>query len=298
MNVRRAFTLIELLVVIAIIAILAAILFPVFAQAKAAAKAAASLSNNKQLTLAQIMYSSDSDDRFVLDCAWGTGSDPVAIGGFPVTPWTRSIQPYEKNDDLNSDPLTTPTAPITGWPTQLLRQYWPQYGMNVTALSPTVSTSAGYVKQVRSQTSLAAPADTVAIASKFASSENTFGATSAGYWYPPSDPAGHQGTFFSNIMVDVPVCDNTTWFKNMCMYQADWGTGSYIASMLGNVQAAGAITGGGSLRAANNMIVSFADGHSKKMQAGNLAVGTNFAFTHSWSQMLMTDVTKYLWDDL
>jgi len=63
---KKAFTLIELLVVIAIIAILAAILFPVFAQAKAAAKKTASLSNIKQLDLAQMMYSNDYDDLLAM----------------------------------------------------------------------------------------------------------------------------------------------------------------------------------------------------------------------------------------
>ena len=63
-RVRTGFTLIELLVVIAIIAILAAILFPVFAQAKRAAKGAASISNVKQLNLANMMYANDYDDQF------------------------------------------------------------------------------------------------------------------------------------------------------------------------------------------------------------------------------------------
>ena len=63
---RKAFTLIELLVVIAIIAILAAILFPVFAQAKVAAKKTAALSDTKQIALAGIMYSGDTDDQLVL----------------------------------------------------------------------------------------------------------------------------------------------------------------------------------------------------------------------------------------
>lgn len=60
---KKAFTLIELLVVIAIIAILAAILFPVFAQAKASAKNSTSLSNIKQIGLAQHMYLADNDDQ-------------------------------------------------------------------------------------------------------------------------------------------------------------------------------------------------------------------------------------------
>lgn len=61
---NRAFTLIELLVVIAIIAILAAILFPVFAQAKQAAKKSVSLSNVKQLSLGNVLYAGDYDDKF------------------------------------------------------------------------------------------------------------------------------------------------------------------------------------------------------------------------------------------
>jgi len=60
----RAFTLIELLVVIAIIAILAAILFPVFAQAKLAAKKTVDVSNEKQIALGALMYSTDNDDYF------------------------------------------------------------------------------------------------------------------------------------------------------------------------------------------------------------------------------------------
>src|SRR5258708_6806638 len=58
----RGFTLIELLVVIAIISILAAILFPIFAQAKAAAKKVNCISNQKQISLAWLMYAGDYDD--------------------------------------------------------------------------------------------------------------------------------------------------------------------------------------------------------------------------------------------
>jgi len=100
-NNARAFTLIELLVVIAIIAILAAILFPVFAQAKAAAKKTASLSNIKQLNVAQIMYSSDADDHYVF--AFYKTEIPVSVAKPPdyktngYGAWTWTGDPDDDN---------------------------------------------------------------------------------------------------------------------------------------------------------------------------------------------------------
>jgi len=93
---QRAFTLIELLVVIAIIAILAAILFPVFAQAKRAAKATVALSDAKQMGLAQLMYSNDSDDNF----------SPVVEfdNNWNVLPFSYLEQPYMKSWGILLDP--------------------------------------------------------------------------------------------------------------------------------------------------------------------------------------------------
>jgi len=95
----RAFTLIELLVVIAIIAILAAILFPVFAQAKAAAKATQSLSNTKQIGIAQQMYIADYDDTYTIR-RYCLQTTPRTLYS-----WKQAMYPYMKNKDLWTDPV-------------------------------------------------------------------------------------------------------------------------------------------------------------------------------------------------
>ncbi len=102
---RRAFTLIELLIVIAIIAILAAILFPVFAQAKLSAKQSVSLSNQKQLGLATMLYLSSNDDQMFF---YGSSASPSkSRTGVIVAPvdvdkqrWWNVLMPYIKSKGI------------------------------------------------------------------------------------------------------------------------------------------------------------------------------------------------------
>ncbi len=282
---KSAFTLIELLVVIAIIAVLAAILFPVFAQAKAAAKAAASISNEKQISLAILMYGNDYDDLAPIDCIWGQSDAYYSLGSAATrySPWSWEIVKYAKNGEIFQDPQTDKEpVPSTDSPTARYA-YNPQYGYNYTALSPIISTSGSginiWVRQPTAFQSLPKPAETVMIGTHNKSSEVV-----GTYWF------GAGTILIAPFTVEPPDCLE---IAPVCL--DSWGSGWYATMYLRGNRTAGAFTGMNSLRKNGQSIVGFTDGHVKTMQPGALAAGTNWNPTINDTQVTVVNPAAYLW---
>lgn len=90
------FTLIELLIVIAIIAILAALLLPALSKARETAKRATCSANMNQIGKAEMMYSSDFSNYFVI-AAHGYGSYAAVMNQLYKLPRTVFSCPTEQN---------------------------------------------------------------------------------------------------------------------------------------------------------------------------------------------------------
>jgi len=292
---KRGFTLIELLVVIAIIAILAAILFPVFAQAKAAAKATASISNDKQIILAALSYSNDYDDNAVLSQQWNANhsndSDRNVDAGW-VTIWTYLVQPYMKNKDVEDDPAGPRWRIRTerNWTAAQSQTNMPGFGYNATTFSfySLADWPANAHYNTLKMTAVARPAETIMFtASMVQYVDSLFGF----YWILGGVNAG----WVSWGNVDSPACGST--FDHWC--GAGWGNnynwGGLITANPDDTN--GYRSGGVSMRVARQGVFAFSDGHVKRMPLSRAAAGTNWTPDINNYSVVITDQTKYLWNE-
>ena len=178
----QGFTLIELLVVIAIIAILAAILFPVFQNVRENARRASCESNMKQIGLAMIQYSQDSDEIYPA-IRIGNPTSPVGdaqdnlvfSGGQFVIGWANEIMPFVKSKGVfvcPSNPNAHQTPGVIGGSSNVNMQGWGvepdhilpvSYAMNSTATTwrPLLD---GKGASALHLAAIERPADTIAIA--------------------------------------------------------------------------------------------------------------------------------------
>ncbi len=290
---RKAFTLVELLTVIAIIAVLAAMLFPTFAQAKRAAKRAASLQNNREMALANLMYSSDYDDMIciMINGNWRSlknVNDGVLTmyGEQRTDAWPLLVLPYIKSRGLFIDPsrgdahgiYASPPSISSANATYRNQNRFPMYGVNYLFLSPLVIPA--------SKMSDATPTDfMVSDAHSFSEADDPAGTafyTESQRSYIPtsnSDPIGvldsTRGFFGVNapglweVLVSSTVPYVIFWTGTNC--SGDW-CGDADPTTTGR-QTRENFTYMGFIQGCN---VSFLDGHVRFYKATNLAAGTDY----------------------
>lgn len=111
----KGFTILELLTVTAILGLLASILFPVMSRAKGAAQRSVSLSNVRQISLAQFLYADDNEGAVAMNRDCDLVDEEVRFAvcrpGTAFRGWIDLTEPYVKSYAVFKSPADT-TKPI------------------------------------------------------------------------------------------------------------------------------------------------------------------------------------------
>jgi prepilin-type N-terminal cleavage/methylation domain-containing protein len=139
---QKAFTLTELLVVIAIVVVLMGLRLPALAAGKTKSKSAQCLNNNRQLSLAWLMYAGDNRDYFLYSSDDGNGTSPYKTadttkGQQNNYAWTWSKMDFSSSVAYNTDPAAD----------MMLRPMW-KYNQNANIYKCPADTSAVSVNGV------------------------------------------------------------------------------------------------------------------------------------------------------
>jgi prepilin-type N-terminal cleavage/methylation domain-containing protein/prepilin-type processing-associated H-X9-DG protein len=293
---KRAFTLIELLVVIAIIAILAAILFPVFAQAKKQAKKVASLSNSKEVGLAELMYMNDSDDNFVLAanaCNTYPGTTTACpamtaqvktIGTGHADTWVYLTQPYIKNFGIMVDPgIGDNGGLILGASSTVANQdLYPEYGYNYMFLSPWYNCESNLS---RNESVAVHPSSTV----MFTTSQGFTTSPQHG-WYDANPPGAWP--------ITSPAPFACIWWDGN-PGSGNWSANPLATQPIYNIPLPSHVTSSSrAWNTYNGANVVWVDGHAKFGTDGYLASGTDYgtaSIGNAASGATILNVNNYLW---
>lgn len=289
---KKAFTLIELLLVIAIIALIAAIVFPVLSQARESARSTVCLSNVKQWSTAELMYSVDYDDHL------------TGYLNYTGSLWNRLVQPYIKNGDVAICPDTnirdvynSGNTIYQGGPEQNKLQF-SDYGFSVDYLETYTGDwepSPGFkiaLYDGKMPASLPNPSSTLMIVEdqgvNYATNPNTM------------QPYGNGITWIiPGPNVDAPSIDGASIFfffgwgdalsmRNYVTASYDWpGFGGVAFRHRGDKYVRGTIPNG-------HTLCAFVDGHAKSLTVGQLVAGTNW--TPTSTHVSVTDQRLYLWN--